>query len=89
MKPQIVVPADMRSADPVFACMSFTAGHIVIPDALFDSNRLQTWMEWSIPSPMVSVVIIIGRTFQFIPSTAIEPTTHEPSSLTGRMTSRD
>ena len=45
MKPQIVVPADMRRADPVFAYMSFIAGQIAIPDVLFDSNRLHTWME--------------------------------------------
>ena len=45
MKPQMVVPADMSSAEPVFAYMSFIAGQIAIPDALFDSNLLHTWME--------------------------------------------
>ena len=29
------------------------------------------------------------RTFQFIPSTAIEPTTHDPARPTGRITKRD
>ena len=42
MKPQIVVPADIRRADPVFAYMSLMAGQIAIPDALFDSNLLHT-----------------------------------------------
>ena len=32
MKPQIVVPADISSAEPVFAYMSLIAGHIAIPE---------------------------------------------------------
>ena len=45
MKPQIVVPADISRAEPVFAYMSLIAGQIAIPDALFDSNLLHTWIE--------------------------------------------
>ena len=45
MNPQIVVPADIRSADPVWAYMSFIAGQIAMPEDLLDSNLLQTWIE--------------------------------------------
>ena len=45
MKPQIVVPADIRSAEPVWAYMSLIAGQIAMPEVLFDSNLLQTWIE--------------------------------------------
>ncbi len=42
MNPQIVVPADIRRAEPVFAYMSFIAGQIAMPPALLASNLLQT-----------------------------------------------
>ena len=42
INPQMVVPADIRSADPVWAYMSRIAGQIAIPEALLDSNLLQT-----------------------------------------------
>ena len=45
MNPQMVVPADIRRAEPVCAYMSLIAGQIAIPEALFDSNLLHTWME--------------------------------------------
>ena len=38
---------------------------------------------------MVSAVIIIVRTFQLIPRSAIEPTTQDPASPTGSITRRD
>ena len=38
---------------------------------------------------MVSAVIIIVRTFQLIPRTAIEPTTQDPARPTGSITSSD
>ena len=41
------------------------------------------------PSPMVSAVIMIVSTFQFIPSIAIAPTTQAPARPTGRITTRD
>ena len=45
MNPQIVVPADIRSAEPVCAYMARIAGQIAMPEALLDSNLLQTWIE--------------------------------------------
>ena len=42
MNPQMVVPADISSADPVCAYMSRIAGQIAMPEALLDSNLLQT-----------------------------------------------
>ena len=45
MNPQMVVPADIRRAEPVCAYMSRIAGQIAMPEDLLDSNLLQTWIE--------------------------------------------
>ena len=45
MNPQMVVPADIRSAEPVCAYMSRIAGQIAMPEDRLDSNLLQTWIE--------------------------------------------
>ena len=41
------------------------------------------------PKPTVKAVIIIVKTFQFNPSIAIEPTTHDPAIPTGNITTSD
>ena len=42
MTPHMVVPADIRRADPVCAYMSRIAGQIAMPESLLDSNLLHT-----------------------------------------------